>query len=450
MTAALLLVVLGVAGAPLSLLLCGALAEAVLLAPLLGAAFLSFAATLEIAVGGSELLLAVVALLIGGLVPAAILIRQRTSWRWPGWPSDMLVLAPPLTVLGWTLSTLRRVHVSYDGRSIWFFHARMLIGGHDVYLAQASTFDFGHPDYPPLVPATIALGWRLAGAIDYRTGQLAVAGLTACATLLACLGVARALQWSGWRGGAAASAGALVLYGVWDEYATNGYVDPLCAALVSGAAVHGLLVRPAERRTPFVLSLLLLAALSKNEGLTFALVVLLAFALLRRLDSSGKARAQLRPFLVVGTLMLTWPVMAHARGITSDLNTRARLPGSQGRPLPRLEVVMPALVHMLPVSALGFLAASSLVLVADRAHRLRLVAFLFAQVACLLALLAVYAFGPLEIHFWVTTSLQRTTMTMRACGLLAAVYASGAAAQGMWRNRRQGDEARRQISHLAA
>lgn len=434
MTAALLLLVLAGAGAPLALLVCGPRAEALPLAPLVGAALLSLGATVEVAVGGPQLVLAATVLVLGALVPALVLVRRRADVL-PGRPvAEALLLLGPVAALGWTLSTLHRVHVSYDGRSIWFFHARMLVGGHAVYLDQARAFPFSHPDYPPMVPATVALGWRLAGSVDYRTGQLTVAALTACATVLACVGVGRALQWSGARGALVAGAGVGMLYGAWDEYATNGFVDPLCAALVVGAMVHGLLVPPAQRRTPLALALLVLAAMTKNEGLTFSLVVLAAVALRQALGSPGLDRVRARAFAGCLGLVLAWPVVVHLRGVSSDLTRGTRPPGSDNLPGARAALVLERLPHFLPGVAVGFGVAAAVALLVEARQRGRIALYLLAHLTCGALLLGVYAFGPLEIHYWIDSSLQRTSMTLHAGGLLAGLYAVGAGCGWAGRN----------------
>ena len=439
MSALLLMLLLGLAGMPLSLLLCGPRAEALPAAPLIGAGLLAAAATFEVAFGGPPLGLALIALVLGSILPASRLWARRMSVR-PVRPwFELSLLVTPTLVLGWTLSTLQRVQVSYDGRSIWFFHARMLTGGHSPYLSQASAFPFSHPDYPPLVPASVSLSWRLAGTVDYRTGQLTLAALTACATVLAVLGVARALDQARWEAPVSAAVGVAVLYGVWDEYATNGFVDPLCAGLVLAAMVHGLLVRPDRRRTPLALGLVVLAAFSKNEGLTFVLVVMAAIFVRQVLERGAGERVPWRVFVGVLGLVLAWPAVAHVHGIPSDLTSGSQLVGDAARPLPRLKVVLEFLGHLLPGVTIGLMGLVAVSVLVHRQQRGRIALLLAAQLLCALALLGVYAFGPLEIHYWVNSSLFRTSMTLRAGGLLAAVYAAAVAAQVVFRTRRGED-----------
>ena len=74
-----------------------------------------------------------------------------------------------------------------------------------------------------------------------------------------------------------------------------------------------------------------------------------------------------------------------------------------------------------------------------RQQRGRIALLLAVQLLCGLALLGVYAFGPLEIHYRVTSSFFRTSMPLRAGGLLAAAYAAAVAAQVVFRTRRGED-----------
>jgi len=161
-SALLLLVVLAVAGAPLALRVCGPRAEVVALAPLLGAGYLAAAALVEVAVGGPPFALAGSALTVGALAPLTTVRKVRAGFAVA--PRDGLLLTAPVLVLGWVLTTLERVQVSYDGRSIWLFHARMLVGGRQVFLAQAHLFAFSHPTTRRWCPPR----WRSGGGSPAR------------------------------------------------------------------------------------------------------------------------------------------------------------------------------------------------------------------------------------------------------------------------------------------
>lgn len=432
MSALALMMLLGIAGAPLAFRLVGPRAEVFPLAPLLGAGYLVACASFEVAFGGPPFGDAIVALAAGALLPmigpTSRAVRARRVYRHAVQPQEVLLLLVPVLVLGWVLSTLQRTHIGWDGRSIWFFHARMLLGGHDVFLAQAQAFPFTHADYPPLVSAALTFGWGVGGSIDYRAGQLAVAAMTACATLLAGIAVARALAAPRWLAPLVAAVSVGLCYGVWDVYGSNGYVDPLTAALFLAAATYGLLAPAGVPQVRLAIALLVLASAVKNEGLLFSLIVLVLFAarqfLKWRRDPSIPTEVRPRWFVMAFGLMLVWPLVVRAQGLGSDLTSTNLLSGAAADPLNRLGIVLDALGTGLGTAAAGLVGLAALAVLAPRDARWRVCAFLAAELGAAVALLAAYVMGPYEIHWWLQTSLHRTDMVLRAGGLLAAVYAA--------------------------
>jgi hypothetical protein len=430
-----LMLLLGIAGAPLSYRLVGPRAEAVPLAALLGAGYLAAGATLEVALGGPPLGDAFAALLAGTLLPMigplSRALRARRVYRAALQRQEVLLLLAPVLVLGWTLSTLKRTEIGWDGRSIWFFHARMLLGGREVFLAQAHAFPFSHPDYPPLVSAVLSFGWGMGGSIDYRMGQLAVAALTACATLLAGIAVARALAAARWLAPMVVALCVGLCYGVWDVYGSNGYVDPLTAALFLAAAVYGLLAPPAAQQVQLSIALAILASAVKNEGLVFSLIVLVLLAVRQLLTWRWKPSIpiEVRPrwFVMAFGLMLLWPLVVRSQGVGSNLTTASLLHGEAADPVHRLGLVLDALGPRVGLAMVGFLGLAVVGVLGPRDARLRICGFLAVELGAATALLAAYAMGPDEINWWLSTSLDRTDMVLRAGGLLAAVYAAVAA-----------------------
>ena len=427
MTALLALCVLALSGLPLSRRLAGDTAECAVLAPLLGAGYLAAAAAVEVAVGGSMLLLGSLALAIGFIAPLAL---SRPLWRRPHLPwSELLLLVAPCLVLLWTLTALQGYRLDWDARSIWLFHARMLLGGQDLFLDQARQFPFSHPDYPPLAPAAVSYTWELFGHVSYRTAQVLIAALTAAATVLVGLAIGRAV--GGPRVAPVAAAAAVATsYGVWDTHATNGQVDALVAALLLAAASYAFLAPREPRHLRLALAAAVLAAATKNEGLAFALVVIVMLCLgelIRRRRSGCAPVTPLRWLAVSAGLIIVWPLIVRAHGIDSGLTDQPPLQGAAADPVSRLGVVNDALLPMLDLvawSAAGVLVMS--LVVGGEALR-RSASFCLAVVLCTTTVLAAYALGPYEINFWVSTSLPRTSMVLRAGGLLAAIYAAGLA-----------------------
>ena len=83
--------------------------------------------------------------------------------------SCITVVVIGLAVL-WPLQALRSPMVLYDGFAIWTLHSLFIYGGHGVYRQRLdeSRAPLPDPNYPPLVPATGALGFVAQGGVDLR------------------------------------------------------------------------------------------------------------------------------------------------------------------------------------------------------------------------------------------------------------------------------------------
>ena len=428
MTALVVLLLLVLGGLPLARRIGGATVDALVLAPLLGSAFLAAAATAQVAFGGSLLLLGTIALVAGAALPLLWRSPMDPLGRRPG---DLVLLLGPCAVLAWTLTVLERFSLGWDARSIWFFHARMLVAGGDEYVELARVHGWSHPDYPPLVPAALGYAWEVSSQIDYRTGQLLVAALTACGTVLAGLAIARALG-SRWTGAVAATASVAVCYGVWEGLATNGYVDPLAASLVLAGAGYGLLAQPSTRHEKVALSCLVLAGLVKNETFTYAMVliaVLVARAVVRRRRQHASPRAPLWCYGLALGAAAAWPLTVRAHGLGSGLVGSS----AAADPASRFTQALGALLPLLDLAALavaGLVAAC--LLVGGREIR-RGCVYVLSLLACGCVLLSAYAVGPHEITWWLGTSLSRTSMFLQAGGLLLAVFTAGTVVEWLLR-----------------
>ena len=146
----------------------------------LGAASLTTTWLVALGVGFGTPFVVADALLWTGLVLAA-------GWRWrtvggprSGVPSAGGDAAPSLTVLEWLVRGVFCVtaavalataiaeygaspHGQWDAWAIWNQHARFLFRGGDQWTA-ALAIDWSNPDYPLLVPASVARLWAYAGA----------------------------------------------------------------------------------------------------------------------------------------------------------------------------------------------------------------------------------------------------------------------------------------------
>jgi hypothetical protein len=433
---------LGGPGFLLALAVAGASPVLVFLAPLIGAGMAAVAATFELGVGGSLLTwYAVVAVIANVAVVALWLARARfPAPADPPWGWSVVTLAVVLGALIIPLRALRASMIGWDANSIWLTHALMVSGGHHALLTglKNPVYRFSNPDYPPLVPAVGALAFALFGRGDLEVATGATVLLNACALGVVGTGIA-AMGGSGrrlTRIGAVAAAGALCVVGfaVSGPCGVDGYADLLWAAAAVGAVIWGLVLPRSAQMLLVAWICAAVASLTKNEGLTTALALLVLIALryrpltlswARRLRTPAEggglpgaaawpvARrcAERAAFVVVPALPgLVWAGQIRLIGLsdnffksppTESLVTRARA------------TVDGMAVHLAvaPVAAAVLVAGCCFLRRDRRRARFGNPAWLWtACLASLLALFVTYLLGGYEIHGWLASSVSRTTI----------------------------------------
>jgi hypothetical protein len=218
---------------------------------------------------------------------AALPPPPRTRWAWPVY--GVFALAALAATVTLVLALACGEHGEIDAWQIWNLHARLLSrGGGGWREPFARLGAWSHPDYPLLLPGTIARAWAGAGAESTLVPRL-VAFLFAAATaglLVAGLAVLRTTAQGCLAGLVLLATPAFV------RYAAAQYADvPLGFYVLAGT----LLFEARDRLRPGTARLALLAGLAagmaawtKNEGLLFVVATLLA-----RLPAAG--RQPLRP-----------------------------------------------------------------------------------------------------------------------------------------------------------
>ncbi len=161
-------------------------------------------------------------------------------------------------------------HGDWDASAIWNLRARFLYRGGDPGTDVFSPLiPWSHPDYPLLVPASVARGWVCAGHETTAVPRL-IAALFLAATAALLMAALTLL-----RGSAQGGLGGLALLATpsFLEQGTAQYADvPLAFFFLAGAAAFEALDRgaAAPRRLAALAGLLAaLAAWTKNEGLLF-------------------------------------------------------------------------------------------------------------------------------------------------------------------------------------
>ena len=408
----------------------------VYLAPLIGTVMAAVAAEIELGLGGSLVpdYLAVAATVnvaaIAWWVTARRGARPRNApaprilgaWAWS-------VLAVPVVAgcLAVPLRALRVALLTGDGNPIWTTHALMVYGGHHELLTslQNPAYMISNPDYPPLVPAASALAFKFYGLGNPHLGVEMTLLVTACALGVVAMGivavsdVAAAGSGARWpaRVVAVAAAGVIGVVGfaVSGGFAVEGYADLVWAAFAVGAVIWGLVLPRSPRALTAAWICAAAASLTKNEGLTTALIIVAAIALRYRPFSLPGPMARRWAELAVLVLPPALPGLAWA-GIIRLIGVHDAF-FTTGSPEARLTragatvLGMARFMHVAPL-ALAVLLAGCWFLRADR-QRAGLANPAWLWICCLGSLAVIsctYVFGDLEIHGWLANSVNRTTI----------------------------------------
>ena len=432
------LAVLTVVGILPAVALTGVRMRLIFLSPLIGATVAAAAAWLVFVVGATILpWFVALAATANAAAALGLLVNRRRGahrprpapaepwlWRILGGGATALVI---VSAAAWPLTALRAPIVGYDARAIWILHAVFIFQGHSQMVSHLTNpaYRFSNPDYPPLVPAAGALGFALAGHATERLAVWVTDLLDASALGMLATGVvAAAATLSRGRRMVAVGAGAslcLVGFGIAGLSGIGGYADLLWAAAAAAAVVYGL-VLPRSRHHLLVAWICAnVAALTKNEGLTTCLVIFVLLAIRyvpaptrdapRRFVEQGK-RWAFRIALAGAMALpgLVWVATIRAYGLSNSFFT-----GSPTQPVGlRLRTAADAMATQLHIVwAAAAIAIVGLVALGRARHRLRLAhsAWLWvAMAASIGSVLATYVFGIYEIHWWLSTSVDRTTI----------------------------------------
>jgi len=171
-------------------------------------------------------------------------------------------------------STLREPHGGWDAWGVWNNHARHIFRAGNQWKIIFSNAGIGNPDYPLLIPATIARIWKLIGSdtiiVPAFIGMLFTFGTVAilCSSLIIL------------RGKREGFLAAIVLLGtsLFVIWGARQYADiPLGFFILTTIALFSLRERmPEKNDTLLVLAGLAAgcAAWTKNEGLLFAALII--------------------------------------------------------------------------------------------------------------------------------------------------------------------------------
>jgi hypothetical protein len=467
---------------------------AVPLLPLVGAVIAALAATGFVAVGGNFIGWFVGLALAGALsvIVSWMLVPDRRPWHGVTGRGALhevrlrvIGIVGALAILGacvWCLRGLATPTVGFDARALWIMRAGWFLQSHHQLLVKMRVRELllGQSAYPPLVSASSALAWLVTGDQSVRLGVVVIALLNTCALAVAAFALvesgrqaARRLgsgqdddDWRGSSAGAQPSpsrnrmpiappvagvAAAVLLvfvaFGITEPFMTNGYADPIWSLAAVGAVAYGLQMGISRVNQGVTLVLLLVAGMSKDEGIAtaVALIVLVALRGLVAMSREERRRRWWRPPLLglaEVVAVAAWPgVMRiiHARGESAtsfsprhEWPTRART----------MYAGMAPYLHVMVLAALLSVVGGAVL------SRVRCRSgaandwWAWAGLASgLLAVSLAYVTGTADLHEWLVGTVDRVTEfpALAAWWIVAmwAVVASGAPAANRFRGNRR-------------
>lgn len=470
-----LILVLGLPGLLPAAAFCRETRTLIFLAPLTGTFLAAVAAEFELTTAGSiSMWYCILAFLANAVAIAVLLLRRPVGSyfhirsplspraEWPWWLALLLAVLVAMAV---PLSALHIPMIGYDTNAIWLTHTLMVSGGHTRFLRALHdpAYLSSNPDYPPAVAASGALALALFGHSDLRSVPALIGFLNGCTVGVMVVGLARLADWVGNVPRAVFTVGVevvlvLATFAVAGMFAVTGYADLLWAGAAAAAVVWGLLL-PKERSAIAVAGLTAgLAAVTKNEGLTSAIAIVVLVAvrytdlptlviahirsqgmrslfkkLLPSLLNSVRAQSKLLLYLVPIAAGLVWPIIIRSIGLHSDFFGAPTTESPISRVSPTLAAMsqrLPVVIPALAVTGFGYWKLHE---ARNRAGAAAAGWLWTAAAACTLLIAAAYVFGDLEIHWWLRQSVNRTTIftiIVLMCDMSAWLLMAGTALPG--------------------
>jgi hypothetical protein len=408
----------------------------IFLAPLIGAAMAAIAAEIELGVGGTMVDWYIVVAVTVNVLAAAwwLTFGRRTGWPGLPWYWSVITVVVEVAALALPLTALRVPIIGRDPNSIWLTHALFIAGGHHALVAglKNPVYAFDNPDYPPLVPAASALAFAFYGMGELHLSVDMTVLLTACAlgVLGAAITMAAEKSRHVTRAAAVAAAGAICLAGfaISGKYGISGYTDLLWAAAAAAAVILGLVLPRSRQNLCLAWICAVAASLTKNEGLTTALVILVLIAFryrpITRLPWRGPAGpgrpsvgrfvgawAERAAFVIVPAIPgLASAELARHIGLQNAFfgaRARAALGSRASATIVAMEPHLKVLLWAMAITVAGCILLNA---ERRRAGFANPVWFWTGWVLSLGIIFATYVYGTLEIALWLANSVNRTTI----------------------------------------
>jgi hypothetical protein len=447
------------------------------LVPLAGAVIAALAATGFVAVGGTFMVWFVALAGLGAGLTGLAWMKWPDRRPWTAGPGSPMRTTTRYRLIGalgalgiiaacaWCLRDLATPTVGFDARALWLTRSGWFLHSHQQVLTtlRSPALVLGQSAYPPLVSASGAVAWSVTGNHTLRLGVVVIALLNTCALATAAFAVVEfGRRFSSelatpehrhsnqlasiapmLAGVVAAVLLIFISFGITEPFMTNGYADPIWSLAALGAVVYGLQMTSGRSETGVVAILLLVAGMSKNEGVVTAavLIVLVALRQLSNQFANRRNRTEPRPQwwrvpIAVGVVELAavgaWPVVMRAigaRGQSSPLSTPSQMVSRARATYDGFVPYLHVLPWAVPIAVIGGLVLSGVRSRSGAANDW----WGWAGLASgLLAVAGALIVGTSAIEPWLATTVHRVTEFPALTGwwivAMWAVVASGAPA----------------------
>lgn len=401
---------------------------ALFLAPLLTAVSAALSAQLEVVFTGSFLAWFI------GVVVAVNIVSILLNWKKRKDSSSLLstrwmlvVIAVVFLEMVLPVIELRYPLNTVDGFATYYLHALFLASGHSHIVAslQNPALFFMNQNYPLLDPASQVTAFVITGSRNARLGMLVIAWLDICALIVVVVGLIQFVP--GWFSRKVKlltvvilGLNAVVGLALDASYVFSGDADLLWSACAVAAVIFGTLLPRNRVHFGIATLMIVLISVTKNEG--FITAIFLACVLIWRYRNDLKvirSRAGIvQRLFVFGslTLVLTSPGWWWELYVIKNHLSQAFFNGFTHTE-PPIQRIWPALISIGHFLSVGILALGLWVLMPGKGKRQRRTldiassSYLWWTILWYLgALMGTYVFGVLEIHYWLLSSTNRTTI----------------------------------------
>jgi hypothetical protein len=346
-----------------------------------------------------------------------VLLKWRQSNCW------VLII----TLVVFLMIVLGSSVISWDARSIWFFHGKRIFIDGSLYSQLDKYPGWSHGDYPTLLPALAASVARAFGYWNETLPKLAVLLTLSPVFIFFSRAFTSAALFNLWLASVLLVCGSMLL---------NGYVDAILALYCAAACVllaeiyRSAFVRPANANNWLLhASLALVLAnilLLKNEGLLAALLLWVCWLpQLYRCSSKTIAWQMLGLLLPLLFYFVVWKLPLIQNQVTGD----TFLPGNIERFIERLKnagellEVATAFARIcgLYLGGLGLILAYSFYQKTSQ----QIIPGAFFICGYWAALFLIYLMTPHPLAWLLSTSADRTWMVPNLCVVALGIYAIG-------------------------